>query len=212
MKVAILIFFSLLSTRAPALCLPESMQKSLPLDLDLTMVQQTVEEFQMAHAPLFSGDPGLMVSLSSENSRINAEIRKQEKMLVIEVMGGMLAHPKMDKSTLSLLLCHELGHYSGGPPTKSRGGWSSTEGQADYYSGSECAKELKMTDQELIAGAIKLTSIYASVTGEAAPEAYRCDEREVVRINFGYPPAQCRLDTILAGWQGLPRPRCWFVE
>lgn len=212
MKVTILIFLSLLSTRTPALCLPESLQKSLPLKLDLSMVQRRVQEFEEAHASKFSESPQLIVTLSSENSRINAEIRKQEKMLIIEVMGGMLAHPLMDGSALSLLLCHELGHFLGGPPTKSRGGWSSTEGQADYYSGSECARDLKLTDEELIDGALKLTSIYAGVTGEAPPVAYQRDEREVVRINFGYPSAQCRLDTILAGWQGLPRPRCWFVE
>ncbi|MDA8791858.1 hypothetical protein N9N67_01360 [Bacteriovoracaceae bacterium] len=44
-----------------------------------------------------------------------------------------------------LLLCHELGHFLGGPPykitAKGSPSWSSSEGQADYYATAVCLKK-----------------------------------------------------------------------
>ena len=124
----------------------------------------------------------------------------------------MLAHPQMNSNTLMLLLCHELGHFLGGPPLKSRTGWSSTEGQADYYSTAHCMKNFEVDEQEFLDAALRLSGIYSQVVHEAPPKLDQCDQSVVSRINYGYPNLQCRLDTLLAGWKQSARPRCWFFE
>lgn len=154
----------------------------------------------------------LTVVFEHEDPRVNAELTKNEDELTIRVWGGMLHHRLMTEQTLLLLLCHEMGHFLGGPPTKARGGWSSTEGQADYYSSFQCAREVGLDEVSFYDSALNLTRIYASVTFSPDPFLDRCDPAVVTRTNFGYPSVQCRLDTLLAGWKNLPRPQCWFSQ
>jgi hypothetical protein len=141
---------------------------------------------------------------------VNAEINKIGNSITILVMGGMLAHQKMNDNAFALLLCHELGHFLGGPPLKSSNGWSSTEGQADYFSGQVCVRHIELGESDFIDGAIRLTSIYSEVMSEPEPRISQCDQNKAPRTNFGYPSVQCRLDSILAGWESKPRPECWY--
>jgi hypothetical protein len=68
-------------------------------------------------------------------------------------------------------------------------------------------------DEDSFFSALKnLTAIYAEVAREPIPKLDTCDERKVERTNYGYPSVQCRLDTMLAGWNLGPRPNCWFRE
>ncbi|MGZ3808169.1 MAG: hypothetical protein ACXVCE_08790, partial [Bacteriovorax sp.] len=62
---------------------------------------------------------------------------------VIVMNGGLARHPQMTKDGFLLLVCHEIGHHLGGAPKVLRGtsglrGWSSAEGQADYYATTKC--------------------------------------------------------------------------
>jgi hypothetical protein len=143
---------------------------------------------------------------------VNAEVVKENGLVAIVVWGGMISHPKMTPATFYLLLCHELGHFLGGPPLKSRDGWSSTEGQSDYFSSASCAKDLGMDETQFIDAALTLTSIYAEVTNQAPPKLDACDATVATRTNYGYPGIQCRLDTLLAGWSEKSRPKCWFFD
>jgi hypothetical protein len=187
----------------------EIMDLSAPM---LREAEETVSEFEAVMRAELSPHENLIVNLESLNPRVNAEIKKEKGEIIINVMGGMISHPMMDHNTLKLLLCHEMGHLLGGPPLKSRTGWSSTEGQADYYSTLSCVKRFRFDEKLLLKSAVSLASIYAEVTRENAPRLETCDERKVERTNYGYPPVQCRLDTLLAGWQERPRPLCWFRE
>lgn len=211
MKGIVLISFLLLSTRGFALCLPGSLDISKS-NRDMSEFEFMAEDFRQTVKPLLSSDQSLVINFDSLNPRVNAEITRVQNHLIIDVMGGMLHHPAMNLNAFKLLLCHEWGHFKGGPPFKARGGWSSTEGQADYYSGNQCSRQLSMDEISVIEGALALTKIYAQVTREVEPTVDQCDERRVQRINFGYPSVQCRLDTILAGWKNEPRPSCWFIE
>lgn len=212
MNFFILLFIFYIS-RGEALCLPSTSQTINNLDeLNIALIENAAYEFtDMAEKILPSGQK-LTITFEALNPGINAEIIKESNGPVIKVLGGMLQHPKMNKHALSLLLCHELGHYLGGPPLKARNGWSSTEGQADYYSGETCARYLNFTEENLLEGALNLTRIYAGVTRETAPMLDSCDESTVTRINYGYPKIQCRLDTIVAGWKNEKRPACWYYE
>jgi len=175
-------------------------------------IENAANNFQTIVEAFIPQEINLVVKLDFLNPRINAEVKRNNHEVVIEVWGGMLKHFYMNESAMRLLLCHEIGHVFGGAPYKSRGGWSSTEGQSDYYSGLECAHRLGLSEDDFFEAALRLTKIYADVTREPAPDLDMCDETVVTRINFGYPKAQCRLDTLIAGWRRQDRPKCWFTE
>jgi len=182
------------------------------LDSSLATAEATIENFHTVLSGELPKHNELVVKLEALNPRVNADINKVDNSIVIQVMGGMIQHKQMTSETLLLLLCHEIGHYLGGPPLKSRNGWSSTEGQSDYYSGLRCARILGLDEASFMDGALRLTTIYAEVARELKPRLEQCDEKKVERTNYGYPNAQCRLDTLMAGWSGGERPRCWFNE
>lgn len=64
----------------------------------------------------------------------------------ISILAASRTHPDMTIDSFIILLCHELGHHFAGAPFKqdSEGNkrWASTEGQADYYATSVCAKRI----------------------------------------------------------------------
>lgn len=212
MKANILIFL-FIPAWSWAACLSGPMDISPSLKIKgIRQLEESVQKFESEIIRMLPSDLELTISLEPLNPRINAEVVKENSHLAISVWGGMMAHPEMNSSVMTLLLCHEIGHFLGGPPLKSRNGWSSTEGQADYYSTSHCIKKLGMDGEAFIDGALRLTRIYAEVARQAPPTMDRCDTTIVQRINYGYPSVQCRLDTLVAGWNGEVRPRCWYYD
>lgn len=201
----------LISLGSQAACLPDSGPSSNKLLMDVRDIEDAATHFEATAKTLIPHGTDLIVRLEPNSSRTNAEITKNGSEFSLVVWGGMIGQSVMDRETFLLLLCHELGHALGGPPLKSRTGWSSTEGQADYFSGGSCFQLFEPGEEIFLQSAMKLTSIYAEVTRELKPDLNRCDETQVGRTNFGYPGVQCRLDTLLAGWRNLPRPRCWFL-
>jgi hypothetical protein len=201
---------------AQAACLPDSgtshYKKLMNFNFAMKGIEDVATKFEAYITPELPLDHEFVINLGPENPRVNAEIVKDEKNIIVSVWGGMLSHQLMSPDTFLLLLCHEIGHLLGGPPLKSKTGWSSTEGQADYYSGLKCARDYGLDEAQFMKAALSLTSIYAEVTRSPVPQLNRCDETRVSRINYGYPIAQCRLDTILAGWKGERRPSCWYID
>jgi hypothetical protein len=195
-----------------AACLQDSLELGKTKSLDLKNIEYTADHFQVNMGQELPRGMNLVIRLETLNPRVNAEVQKVENEIVIQVWGGMLNHEFMRPETLQLLLCHELGHFLGGAPLKSRNGWSSTEGQSDYYSSLRCARTLGFDEATFLDAALNLTRIYAEVSRENPPKLETCDEKMVTRTNFGYPGAQCRLDTLRAGWVGHDRPRCWFSD
>lgn len=209
---AFILVFVLLNQVILAACLSGSLDIKPDKNFDLSGAEDAIQEFESTIKTEFLPEKSLVINVEALNPRVNAEITKTDDDIVINIMGGMLMHPKMRNDTLKLLLCHEIGHLLGGPPLKSRNGWSSTEGQADYYSTTTCLKAMNFDEPSFIDAAVALTGIYAEVTREVPPRLDTCDEKKVERTNYGYPSVQCRLDTLMAGWKGEERPRCWFRE
>ena len=59
----------------------------------------------------------------------------------VTVYGGLARHHAMTVDGLASVICHEIGHHLGGAPKKQEvlwTGWTSVEGQADYYSAAKC--------------------------------------------------------------------------
>lgn len=211
-KLILSLAFLFTSSGVFGFCLPKTLKLPDAHTGDLNELEAIAEDFRSTLLPYLATDEDLVIVFESLSPLVNAEIKKTNHQVVLELFGGMLRHPKMNESSFRLLLCHELGHVLGGPPLKSRTGWSSTEGQADYYSGSECARLLGMSESSVLKGALNLTRIYAEVMRHAEPQLESSDELRVERTNYGYPSAQCRLQTILAGWKKEDRPRCWFMD
>ncbi len=171
-------------------------------------VEQSIERFHQKLAPLaLAKEAELVVVPIWQDPRINALALKKPGIMEIQIYGGLMNHPELDEDELTLVLCHELGHHLGGVPLASRQGWSSCEGQADFWSATVCATLLR--DPE--AAALKLTRLYANNSSGPWPQLNGEDPLRVERTYYGYPSAQCRLDTLLRGFKGMPRPNCWYA-
>ena len=169
---------------------------------------QVIERFLDRAEDVVEAEGGKLVVIPEwNNPRVNALARRSEYIWEIHVYGGLLTHPDISEDEITLVLCHELGHHLGGAPTASRGGWSSSEGQSDYWSGQFCAHLL----EKPMESAEKLTRLYAASSDGSWPRLSEKEVKVVERTFFGYPGAQCRLDTIVAGMKGWERPKCWYA-
>ncbi len=110
-----------------------------------------VELFQEIYSPIFAKeDKTLNINFKWEETQLNAyATRDDNNNPIINITGGLIAHDLIDRDSLSLIICHEIGHFLGGSPKKLRGrstkkSWSSAEGQADYYATAFCLKKVFM--------------------------------------------------------------------
>lgn len=138
----------------------------------------------------------------------------------LTIFGGLLRLPETSPETATLILCHELGHGIGGPPYKSGGmsGEASVEGQADYFATSECLP--KVVAQWPWVGAdgvgrraLEGFQLFLLRLNGVSTDLAGADPGVVEKLNTApnfYPSPQCRIDTLLAGLHGSPRPPCWF--
>jgi hypothetical protein len=144
---------------------------------------------------------------------------------VIVMNGGLARHPQMTKDGFLLLVCHELGHHLGGAPKILRGnsglrGWSSAEGQADYFATSKCLPQFFQAGVEnknfdlkqalskcrdnicarIVLSGLAVSQVFASlVNGTPAPSLLYNDPTKVEKTLYNHPNPQCRLDTYLSG-------------
>ena len=152
----------------------------------------------------------------------------------LELPGGMARYGLINEEAFLTSICHELGHLLGGPPYRSE---ISLEGQSDYYATLECVEKLlpavvpiknlpedlevseacvanNFPDQELcqraLQGAKSLTSYYAELEKVPFPQISTPSSVVVAQTLTVHPPAQCRLDTFVAGLFKWQRPACWF--
>jgi hypothetical protein len=151
---------------------------------------------------------------------------------VIVMQGGLARHPQMTRDGLALIFCHELGHHLGGAPKILRGnsglrGWSSAEGQADYFATSKCLphyfqaeKDLRSYDLDInpadlasanekcsdnicvrtVLAGLAVSRTFASlVQGTPEPKLTIKDSTKVTKTLYKHPNPQCRLDTFSSG-------------
>lgn len=158
--------------------------------------------------------------------------RDDENNPVIVLNGGLARHPLMTRDSFLLVVCHELGHHLGGAPKALRGnsglrGWSSAEGQADYFATTKCLPlffqsgiENKTFEYDVDSNNLKqalskcrdnvcarvalsglaLSQVFASlVKGTPEPSLLLNDPTKVSTTIYKHPNPQCRLDTYLSG-------------
>ncbi len=168
-----------------------------------------------------------------DNSTVDANTTRDEDLNpVVNVYGGLARHPLISRDGFLLLLCHEIGHHLGGAPKSFRGqttvrGWSSAEGEADYFAVTKClprifndGNDLKNASMDLetinlknamlkckddvcariILAGKKVSDVFASVKKSAKlPEITNKDSAIVEKTYYLHPSPQCRLDTYIAG-------------
>lgn len=169
----------------------------------------------------------------ADNQSTSASADHLFQELKVVVNSGLLSSPRLSPDGLRMIICHELGHLFGGAPRKNvpmewegpvaHDGMSflSSEGQADYYAGLSCFKELvKLAEGDDIqpADASRVGSNLKAKCGEDQlclrgalagvdflnlnfdfPISCEVKDEEVtpVLIRDSYPGRQCRLDTIV---------------
>ena len=105
---------------------------------------------------LYEGDFGerglkLYIQNSWESGSVNAYAQRKGGTALVNMFGGIARHETMNKDSLALVTCHELGHHIGGVPKKEKKGfnyggngkmhtWASNEGQADYFASMKCLR------------------------------------------------------------------------
>ncbi len=134
-----------------------------------------------------------------------ASIKIPQGKAILSISGFMARQELMSEDSFRLLLCHEVGHVLGGAPKQSPGHWSSTEGQADYYSTAKCIKRLIPENDEqysrVKAASLALAQMDAIGNGNH-PESVSLDKRDSSQVMASittHPNSQCRLDTMIAG-------------
>lgn len=156
---------------------------------------------------------------------------------IVEIWGGFPHDPTMSKASLAMVVCHEFAHHFGGGPRNVNSGepWASVEGQSDYFAAGTCMPEYlrrygdSKIEQPVMPEIAKLcegtNDIYCPVILRAAYEfaTVISQQQKNPAVNFNtpdttvvdktevyHPQAQCRLDTMVAGYFKQPRPACWF--
>lgn len=153
--------------------------------------------------------------------------RRWEEDQVI-VYGGIAAIKNSSEDTFALILCHETGHLYGGEPVGDTHNNLSLEGQADYWALRSCFPKIlsSLSGRTPSAGALEycqnetacartvdailaVTAHFADNRNLPHPQLDTPDETVVPATLLTHPNPQCRLDTMIAGMKGLPRPLCW---
>jgi hypothetical protein len=80
--------------------------------------------------------PTISYRLVWHSHSINAQAWRIGSERYVTVYGGLVRHPKINRTVLALAVAHETGHHLGGDPKDPERKWMSWQGQADYWAAS----------------------------------------------------------------------------
>ncbi|MGE3609699.1 MAG: hypothetical protein AB7I27_08965 [Bacteriovoracaceae bacterium] len=207
--------------------------------------EEIVERVNKVYKPIFAKNSYKLKFWSSFNEDSAADIRERHRMwlspgdagfdgkqALVSIRGTLTALDHMTKDAGMIIACHEIGHLIGGAPMNPVNefiGWTSREGQADYYVTTKCLRKLWQDDQpvalnkdELLSESLwnKCLTVYAD-----KKEQYVCQRSlnaiaalskttyysnsifdfdhlsslEVEKTVDKYPDDQCRMEIMIAG-------------
>lgn len=124
-----------------------------------TSSQEEISEIQFHQLlDLFAQNySDLIFEGSWANNTVNAQALRFSDIRLVVIYGGLARHPSMTLDSLTLMICHEVGHHKGGAPyfpnIHGNVSWASAEGAADYYSVQGCfnqiAQQLSSSPQQV---------------------------------------------------------------
>ena len=108
-----------------------------------------IDSVKKIYIPLFK-EKGLNFRIEEawddDQTNAFAGVRGSDRYILL--YGGYARHKLMTKDAYLSVVCHEVGHHLGGFPRKATSNWSSSEGQADYFSTLKCMKEVLRKDED----------------------------------------------------------------
>ena len=109
-----------------------------------TVSKQSVKKVFNAFQTLYKEVQFTEISSNQHNAYAT---RSDNDSPIINISSALYDNNFVSTDSLSLLICHELGHFYGQSPKKTRGktkksSWSSAEGQADFFATSTCLKKV----------------------------------------------------------------------
>lgn len=226
--VKLLFFILILSARIHA-AVDEMPSRSMGEKLPRKTFDRIITLFETTFSPLAEVNGRKLVFMTDyDEDWIQAFARRWEEDQVI-VYGGVAAVKNGSEDTFALILCHETGHLYGGHPVSDEHNFLSVEGQADYWATQMCLPQIlpklsgRIPSKEsltecrgdilcarTIDAVLAVTAQFADNRNLPHPELATPDQTIVETLLFTHPTPQCRLDTMIAGMKGNPRPRCWF--
>lgn len=108
-----------------------------------------IDSVKKVYIPIFKKQHlNFRIESQWDDNQMNAYagVRGYDRFILLT--GGYARHKFMTKDAFLTVICHEVGHHLGGFPKKSTNPWSSSEGQADYFSTLKCMKEVLKGDDE----------------------------------------------------------------
>lgn len=196
--------------------------------VELTQARELYDSIQALLAPRIA-QKNIEIELDIKTTTYPGAYARWEKHVkkgIITLSPELLEMPEINTQTLSLLICHEFGHFLGGAPTITQNTDSATmarmmrnpfqnlsvEGQADFFATSSCYRELfekQRTKEQMKDDLDQLIVVFERLMElqnihVPATRAHR-DTPSIARASvtmsmaFEYPTLQCRLDTLLVG-------------
>lgn len=106
-----------------------------------------IDTVKKVYQPIFKAQRmNFRIESQWEDKQVNAFAGTRGSDRYILLYGGYARHKLMTKDAYLSVVCHEIGHHLGGFPKKNANTWSSSEGQADYFSTLKCMKEVLRED------------------------------------------------------------------
>lgn len=113
-----------------------------------------ISKVETIYSPLVKEITGKILHFKNSwtNETVNAGAYQERGLAVVEMYGGLARFPSVTKDSLSLVICHELGHHIGGAP-KNFGAynWATVESQADYFATLKCLRRVFLNDDNAAA-------------------------------------------------------------
>lgn len=118
-----------------------------------------IDSVKKVYVPIFKKQYlNFRIEAQWDDNQMNAfaGVRGYDRFILLS--GGYARHKFMTEDAYLSVICHEVGHHLGGFPKKSTNPWSSSEGQADYFSTLKCMKEVLRGDEnnQLISASLNL--------------------------------------------------------
>lgn len=117
-----------------------------------------IEKVETIYAPVVASmGAKLRINRLWDNGNVNAIASRVSNTWIVDMYGGLARHSTITSDALALVVCHELGHHLGGAPKKlnrsnpTLSSWSTSEGQADYFSTLKCLRKVFLHDDNGIA-------------------------------------------------------------
>lgn len=108
-----------------------------------------IDRVKKIYVPIFKDlDMNFKIEHLWEDKQQNAFAGMSGSDRFILLYGGYARQKLMTPDAYLSIVCHEIGHHLGGFPKKMNSTWSSSEGQADYFSTLKCMKEILQRDPE----------------------------------------------------------------